>query len=103
MIRAMIRPEKADDVTDGLEEAGFGALTKMNVVGRGKQKGITFGNSHYDEIPKVMILIVVKDDDVEEAVNVITKKAYTGNFGDGKIFVSAVEKAVTVRTNLEGL
>ena len=50
MIRAIVRPEAADEVTEGLEEAGFFSLTKINVFGRGKQKGITVGNTHYDEL-----------------------------------------------------
>jgi nitrogen regulatory protein PII 1 len=103
MVRAIVRPEAADDVTDGLAAAGFYSLTKINVFGRGKQKGITVGNVHYDELPKTMILAVVEDKAVDEVVKVIKYKAYTGNFGDGKIFISPVESAVTVRTGERGL
>ncbi|VBB09554.1 nitrogen regulatory protein pii [Lucifera butyrica] len=103
MIRAMVRPEKAEDVADGLEVAGYYALTKMNVVGRGKQKGIIVGNLHYDEIPKVMFMMVVEDETVDEVIKIVNEKAFTGNFGDGKIFISPVEKAVTIRTNQVGL
>lgn len=103
MIRALIRPESADKVTEGLAEGGFYSLTKSQVFGRGKQKGITVGTIHYDELPKTMIMIVVEDDAVEEVIKLIKYKAYTGNFGDGKIFVTSVDDAYTVRTGVKGL
>lgn len=103
MIRAIVRPQAADSVTDALAEAGFVSLTKLNVFGRGKQKGITVGEIHYDELPKTMILLVVADGSVDEVVKVIKYKAYTGNFGDGKIFISPVDDAMTVRTGDYGL
>jgi nitrogen regulatory protein PII 1 len=103
MIRAIVRPEAADRVTEGLAEAGFFSLTKISVFGRGKQKGITVGTTHYDELPKTMIMVVVEDKAVEEVVKVIKYKAYTGNIGDGKIFVSTVDDAYTVRTGVKGL
>ena len=103
MIRAIIRPDKSDDITEGLAEAGFFSLTKVNTFGRGKQKGIKVGDVHYDELPKIMILIVVEDDSVDEVIKLISYKAYTGNFGDGKIFVSPVTDAYTVRTGVKGL
>ena len=103
MIRAIVRPEAADDVTEGLAEAGFISLTKIPVFGRGKQKGITVGSVHYDELPKTMIMIVIEDPDVEEVLKIIKYKAYTGNFGDGKVFITSVENAFTVRTGVKGL
>lgn len=103
MVRAMLRPEIADEVSDGLAEAGFISMTKMNIFGRGKQKGIKIGDVHYDELPKVMILLVVEDMDVEDVVAVMKSKAYTGNFGDGKIFITPVDDAFTVRTSATGL
>ncbi len=103
MIRAIVRPEKAEDVVDALAVGGFVALTKMDVVGRGKQKGIHVGSVHYDELPKVMVLLVVEDVNVEDAVKIINQSAYTGHFGDGKIFISPVEEAYTVRTGSSGL
>jgi nitrogen regulatory protein PII 1 len=103
MIRAIVRPEAADRVTEGLAEAGFYSLTKISVFGRGKQKGITVGTTHYNELPKTMIMVVVEDKAVDEVVKVIKYKAYTGNFGDGKIFVSTVDDAYTVRTGVKGL
>jgi len=103
MIRAIVRPECADIVSDALDEAGFSSMTKMPVFGRGRQKGITVGNVHYDEIPKTLILIVVEDEAVDEAIKVIRYKAYTGNEGDGKIFISPVEQVRTVRTGSKEL
>lgn len=103
MIRAIVRPDSADAVTDGLAEAGHHTMTKINAFGRGKQKGITVGNVRYDELPKTLIMMVVEDSDLEEVLKLIKYKAYSGNFGDGKIFVTDVEQAITVRTGESGL
>lgn len=98
MVRAFIRPEKEHDVVLALEGAGFPSLTKMPVFGRGKQKGLQVGPVHYDELPKLLIMIVVKETDVQKVINIISEKAKTGFIGDGKIFVSPVEKSYTIRT-----
>ncbi|HEY3347495.1 MAG TPA: P-II family nitrogen regulator [Nitrospirota bacterium] len=98
MIRAIVRPEKEDAVVLALEGAGFSAMTKAHIFGRGKQKGLTVGPIHYDLLPKVLLLLVVNDEDVEKVLSVITDNSKTGFIGDGKIFISAIEKAVTVRT-----
>ena len=98
MIRAVIRPEREIEVVTALERSGFSALTKMDVLGRGKQRGIKIGSAKYDEIAKLMLMLVVEDKDVERAVDVIKISARTGNFGDGKIFVTPVEEAITIRT-----
>jgi len=103
MIRAIVRPDAADDVTQGLADAGFYSMTKFNAFGRGKQKGIKMGDVHYDELPKTMIMMVVDDQNVPEVLKLIKYKAYTGNFGDGKVFVSPVDEAFTVRTGQKGL
>lgn len=103
MIRAILRPDATEGVAEGLAEAGFVSLTQINVFGRGKQKGITVGTTHYDELPKTEILMVVEDASVEQAITIIKSKAYTGNFGDGKIFVSSVDEVYTVRTGAKGL
>ncbi len=103
MIRAIIRPNKEEKVVEHLEKEGFYSLTKMNVFGRGKQKGIRVGTVCYDELPKVMLMLVVDDIDVPKAVKVIQNSARTGNIGDGKIFVSDVSEAYTVRTGASGL
>ncbi len=98
MIRAIVRPETVDSVTEGLASAGFYSLTKMPVFGRGKQKGLTVGNFHYDELPKILLIIVIEDKSVEEVLKIIQYKAYTGNEGDGKVFISPVEQVRTIRT-----
>lgn len=106
LIRAIVRPEKKDEVLAELSGAGFNAATMVDVVGRGKQKGIKIGGMVYDEIPKVLILIVIQDNDKEKVVKIILDIARTGTegtFGDGKIFVSPVEEAYTISKNSPGL
>src|SRR5512137_507310 len=95
MIRAVIRPEAVDKVADSLEAGGFSALTRIEVFGRGKQKGIKVGDMVYDNLPKTMLMLVVGDDDQEKAVKIVEDSARTGNIGDGKIFVSTIEEAYT--------
>lgn len=98
LIRAIVRPEKSGQIMSELLAAGFPAITKMDVHGRGKQKGITVGEVHYDEIPKEMLLIVCNDEDKDDLVAIIMRTARTGagTFGDGRIFVSTVEEAYTI-------
>lgn len=103
MIRAFVRPEKEQEVVLALEGAGFPSLTKMPVFGRGKQKGLQVGPVHYDELPKTLLMMVIDDEDEPKVIDIIQEKAKTGFIGDGKIFVSAVEKAYTVRTGEAGL
>ena len=98
MIRAFIRPEKEQEVVLALEGAGFPSLTKMPVFGRGQQKGLQVGPVHYDELPKTLIMMVVNDQDMNKVVGIINDKARTGFVGDGKIFISPVDVAYTVRT-----
>ena len=96
MIKAIVRPEKSSQVMKALFEAGYVAVTKMPVAGRGKQRGIKIGNITYDELPKEMLIMVIKDEDKDYAVTTIMDSACTeggGAFGDGKIFVSPVEEA----------
>lgn len=99
MIKAIVRPEKAEDILDILMKNGFNAATRMSVLGKGKQKGLKVGEIYYDEIPKELIMIVVEDNDLETVVKLILNTAKTdknGNYGDGKIFICDVEKAITV-------
>jgi len=98
MIRAFIRPEKEQEVVQALEGAGFPSLTKMPVFGRGKQKGLQVGPIHYDELPKMLVMMVVNDSDADRVVKLMMDKSRTGFVGDGKIFISPVESAYTVRT-----
>jgi nitrogen regulatory protein PII 1 len=103
MIRAIIRPEKAEAVMEALMAEGFPSVTRMNVSGRGKQRGIKIGDVTYDEIPKELLLMVVKDSDREFVVKKIMEVARTGkgSFGDGKIFVSPVEEVYTVSSGIK--
>ena len=103
LIKAIIRPEKVDDVIDALEKAGYPSFTKIDVVGRGKQGGLKVGEIFYDELPKTMLLIGVNDDEVDEVVEIIKTNAYTGNFGDGKIFIQPIEEVYTIRTGVKEL
>lgn len=98
LVRAFIRPEKEQEVVLALEGSGFPALTKMSAMGRGKQKGLRVGDIVYEELPKVLLLMVVKDEDLSKVENIILEHARTGNIGDRKIFVSPVEKSITIRT-----
>jgi nitrogen regulatory protein PII 1 len=103
MVRAIVRPEKVEDVVEALEKEEVIALTKIDVFGRGKQKGIQVGSSIYDELPKVMLMIVVENEEAEKVIEVIENNARTGNIGDGKIFITAVNEAYTIRTGEKGL
>lgn len=104
MIRSIVRPEKVDAVLAALMEAGYPAVTKVNVVGRGKQRGIKIGEVTYDEIPKEMLITVVPDKDKDFVIKTVIKVARTGDkgsFGDGKIFVSPVEEVYTVSSGVK--
>jgi len=103
MIRAIIRPNKETEVIEKLEKAGFYSMSKLEVYGRGKQRGVTVGDVHYDELPKTMLMLVVEDQDTKKACEIIQNSAKTGNPGDGKIFVTPVEESYTVRTGELGL
>lgn len=106
MIRAIIRPEKVAIVLSELLDAGFPEVTKMSVYGRGKQKGIKVGDIYYDELPKEMLLIAVKDEDKDDVIKVIMKNSRTGEkgaFGDGKIFVAPIDEVYTVSSGKPGL
>lgn len=104
MIRAIVRPEKSDNVLAALMDAGFPAVTKMSVVGRGKQRGIKIGEITYDEIPKDLLLMVVNEGDKDFVVKTIMQAARTGDkgaFGDGKIFITTVEESYTVSSGIK--
>ena len=106
LVRAIVRPEKRDEVLYELSTAGFHAATVIDVMGRGKQKGIKIGSIVYDEIPKVMILMAVRDEDKDDVVSVIMRASKTsdsGAFGDGKIFITPIEEAYTVSSAATGL
>ncbi len=102
MIRAIIKPFKLDDVKDKLLAAGITGLTVTEVRGHGRQKGHTelYRGAEYnvDFVPKTEIAVVVAADQVDEVVEAITEAARSGKVGDGKIFISNVEKVVRIRT-----
>jgi nitrogen regulatory protein P-II 1 len=105
-IEAIIRPGKLDNVKDALSNNGVNGLTVTQVIGCGKQRGHTqvYRGVEYTThlIPKVKIEIVVKDGDVDSVIQLIVKEARTGEIGDGKIFVSSIENAYTIRTGNVG-
>lgn len=104
MIRAIIRPDKTDAVMAKLMAEGFPAVTRMNVSGRGKQRGIKIGDVTYDEVPKELLIMVVKTADKDFVIKTIIEEARTGSkgaFGDGKIFVSPVEEMYTVSSGVK--
>ena len=104
MIRSIVRPEKVDNVLAALMEAGFPGVTKMSVVGRGKQRGIKIGEITYDEIPKEMLLTVVKEQEKDFVVQTIIQAARTGEkgaYGDGKIFIVPVMEVYTISSGIK--
>jgi nitrogen regulatory protein PII 1 len=104
MIRAIVRPEKVDAVLEQLMSEGFPAVTKMNVSGRGKQRGIKIGDITYDELPKELLMLVVPDTDKDLVIGLIMGAARTGDqgaYGDGKIFVSGVDEVYTVSSGIK--
>lgn len=105
-IRAIIRPDKAAIVMKALLEAGFPAITKSQVYGRGKQRGLVVGNITYDELAKTSLMLVVNDKDKNIVVQTILENARTspkGQFGDGKIFITPVMEAWTISTGTKEL
>jgi nitrogen regulatory protein P-II 1 len=105
-IEAIIKPFKLNEVKSALHEIGIQGLTVTEVKGFGRQKGHTeiYRGSEYvvDFIPKVKLEIIVADANVEATLAAITKTAKTGKIGDGKIFVSALEDALRIRTEERG-
>ena len=101
-IDAIIKPFKLDDVREALSAIGVTGMTATEVKGFGRQKGHTelYRGAEYvvDFLPKVKIELVVKNDQLEDCIEAITNAARTGKIGDGKIFVSAVERVVRIRT-----
>ena len=102
MITAVIKPFKLEEVREALAECGVTGLTVTEVKGFGRQKGHTelYRGAEYvvDFLPKVKIEVVVRDQDVDRCVDAIVGAARTGKIGDGKIFVTAVERVVRIRT-----
>lgn len=104
-IEAVIKPFKLEDVKDALTEAGITGMTVSDVKGYGRQQGHSelYRGAEYvvDFLPKIKIELIVAEDDVDSTIEVIIEAAKTGKIGDGKIFVSPVERIVRIRTGEE--
>ena len=102
LITAIIRPFKLDDVRDALTDAGVSGLTVTEVKGYGRQKGHTelYRGAEYvvDFVPKTRIEVAVRDDLEEQVTEAIVSAAKTGKVGDGKIFVTRIERVIRIRT-----
>ncbi|HET7262707.1 MAG TPA: P-II family nitrogen regulator [Casimicrobiaceae bacterium] len=105
-IEAVIKPFKLDEVREALSEVGISGLTVTEVKGFGRQKGHTelYRGAEYvvDFLPKVKVEMVLADSLVERAIEAIVKSARTGKIGDGKIFVTAVDQVLRIRTGEVG-
>jgi nitrogen regulatory protein PII len=101
-VEAVIKPFKLDDVREALSDIGITGMTAIEVKGFGRQKGHTelYRGAEYvvDFLPKVKLEVVVKEEDLDRCVETITSAARTGKIGDGKIFVTSVERVVRIRT-----
>ncbi len=106
-IEAIIKPFKLDDVREALSDINITGMTAIEVKGFGRQKGHTelYRGAEYvvDFLPKVKIEIVVQASQVDNCVDAISNAARTGKIGDGKIFISSVDKVIRIRTGEEGV
>ncbi|HFC52933.1 MAG TPA: P-II family nitrogen regulator [Gammaproteobacteria bacterium] len=106
LVTAIIKPFKLDDVREALSEIGVQGITVTEVKGFGRQKGHTelYRGAEYvvDFLPKVKIDVAVSDDLADQVIDTISRAANTGKIGDGKIFVTALEQAVRIRTGESG-
>ncbi len=105
-IEAIIKPFKLDEVKEALHEVGIKGITVTEAKGFGRQKGHTeiYRGAEYvvDFLPKVKVEVVLDDNLVERAIEAIQQAAHTGRIGDGKIFVSAIDEAIRIRTGERG-
>jgi nitrogen regulatory protein PII len=106
IVTAIVKPHRTEEVKEALREIGVGGLTTTDVEGFGRQRGHTevYRGAEYqvDFVPKVKVEVVVADDEVQGVVDAIAKAARTGKIGDGKIWVTDVERVVRIRTGEEG-
>ena len=104
-IEAIIKPFKLEDVKDSLSEAGITGMTVSDVKGYGRQQGHSelYRGAEYvvDFLPKIKLELIVAENQVDNTISIITESAKTGKIGDGKIFVSSIEKVVRIRTGEE--
>ena len=105
-IEAIIKPFKLDEIKEALQDMGLQGITVVEAKGFGRQKGHTelYRGAEYvvDFLPKVKIELIIEDSQLDAAIEAIKKAAYTGRIGDGKIFVSAIEEAIRIRTGERG-
>ena len=106
LVTAIIKPFKLDDVREALSEIGVQGVTVTEVKGFGRQKGHTelYRGAEYvvDFLPKVKVEIAIGDNLLDQVIEAITKAANTGKIGDGKVFVSALEQVIRIRTGETG-
>ena len=106
-IEAIVREERFHLIKIALEEKGFISMTVSDVMGRGKQKGVSLkwrvGEHRIEFLPKKKIEIIVEDKDCQMVVDTIIERARTGAVGDGKIFVLPIEEVYKIRTGEKGL
>jgi len=104
-IEAIVKPFKFEEVKEALVQAGVTGMTILDIKGCGRQQGHSelYRGAEYvvDFLPKIKIELIVADEDVDNIIEVITNSAKTGNIGDGKIFVSSIEKVIRIRTGEE--
>jgi nitrogen regulatory protein P-II 1 len=102
LVTAIIKPFKLDEVREALSGIGVQGITVTEVKGFGRQKGHTelYRGAEYvvDFLPKVKVEVVVNDADTDRCVEAIIKAAHTGKIGDGKIFITSVERVIRIRT-----
>jgi nitrogen regulatory protein PII len=105
-IEAIVKPFRLNDIQEALLALGIQGMTVMEVKGFGRQKGHVefYRGAEYQVnfVPKVMLMVVVADDQAEAVVDALQKKAYTGKIGDGKIFISRIEDVMRIRTKETG-
>ena len=105
-IEAVIRPSRLDEVKSALDEIGVHSMSVIEIRGAGKQKGYTqhYRGSEYQVnlLPKLLLIVVVPDSQQDAVIGAIESAAKTGEIGDGKIFISPVERAIRIRTGEEG-
>jgi nitrogen regulatory protein P-II 1 len=106
-IEAIVREDKFHQIKNALEEAGFISMTVSDVVGRGKQKGVTLkwriGEHRIEFLPKKKIEIILDDEDCDQVVDIICEHGRTGAVGDGKVFIMPIEEVVRIRTGDRGV
>ncbi len=102
LVKAIVRPNKVDEVRDALEKMSVGGMTVSEVRGHGRQKGHTaiYRGKEYDVtlLPKISIDVVVTNNVVEDVIQAIIRAARTGEIGDGRVFVLPVEQSYNIRT-----